>query len=118
MDVIIQKLLGTHIQQSQLLLLFCPPKVGSTTIVTSVRISASETYLVLHLHDDNILRHFDKDIETKVYVNGLQSLMELFIEELSKLFTKVVVMDIYRNSFDRIVSEYFENLQKLHFNNT
>lgn len=124
MEVIIQKLIGTDPVQSKLLLVYCPPKVGSTTVVSSTRLSASDKYLVIHLHDDSVLRYFDKDVDKKIYESEVESeiihkpLMIKFIEEVSKIFTKVIVLDIYRNPLEQMISNYFENLQKLHFNNT
>lgn len=126
MELIIQKLIGTTPVQSNLLLVYCPPKVGSTTVVSSTRLSASDKYLVIHLHDDNVLRYFDKEVDKKIYEVEVETeehivdkpLMIKFIEEVSKIFTKVIVLDIYRNPLEQMMSNYFENLQKLHFNNT
>jgi hypothetical protein len=39
-----------------LIFVYCPPKVGSTTVVSSLRISASNKLTVIHLHNDIMLK--------------------------------------------------------------
>ena len=34
---------------------YTPPKVGSTTLVSSIRLSASYKFRVIHLHDEDML---------------------------------------------------------------
>ena len=35
--------------------IYTPPKVGSTTLVTSLRVSLGKSYNVIHIHDDIML---------------------------------------------------------------
>jgi hypothetical protein len=39
-----------------LIFVYCPPKVGSTTVVSSLRLSASNKVTVIHLHNDVMLK--------------------------------------------------------------
>lgn len=39
-----------------LIFVYCPPKVGSTTIVSSLRLSSSNKLTVIHLHNDIMLK--------------------------------------------------------------
>jgi hypothetical protein len=92
-----------------LIIIYCSPKVGSTSLVSSLRLSCNDNFNVLHLHDDPMLRILTQS-DDSVSISGL-------IEYNSKL-KKVYVMDIYRSPIERKMSEYFEKLCDLHFNNT
>jgi hypothetical protein len=91
-----------------LIIIYCGPKVGSTSLVSSLRLSCSETSNVIHLHDDAMLRILTQS-DDSVSISGL-------IEYNSKQ-KKVYVIDIYRITIERKMSEYFEKLCDLHFNN-
>lgn len=91
-----------------LIIIYCSPKVGSTSLVSSLRLNCSETCNVIHLHDDAMLRILTQSDES-VSISGL-------IEYNSKQ-KKVYVLDIYRSPIERKMSEYFEKLCDLHFNN-
>ena len=95
--------------------IYCPPKVGSTSLVTSIRLCASSKYMVFHTHDKSIFKFRDnsKDIcisdiirNTDVYNKN---------EERQR---KVILIDIYRTPIERKISEYFEEIAFTHFNNT
>ena len=91
-----------------LIIIYCGAKVGSTSLVSSLRLSCSENSNVIHLHDDAMLRVLTQS-DDSVSVSGL-------IEYNSKI-KKVFVIDIYRSPIERKMSEYFEKLCDLHFNN-
>lgn len=91
-----------------LIIIYCGPKVGSTSLVSSLRLSCSDNSNVLHLHDDVMLRFLTQS-DDSVSISGL-------IEYNSKQ-KKVYVIDIYRSPIERKMSEYFEKLCDLHFNN-
>jgi hypothetical protein len=38
-----------------ILFVYTPPKVGSTSLVSSLRFSASHKYLILHVHNETML---------------------------------------------------------------
>ena len=89
--------------------IYTPPKVGSTTLVTSLRVSLNKSYNIIHIHDEIMLSVLTgiKDVK----INDI-------IKYLSKKGKNVYVIDIYRTSVERKMSEYFEKLSPYHFNNT
>ena len=89
--------------------IYTPPKVGSTTLVTSLRISASFKLTVIHIHDE-IMLHVLTGIQN-VSINDI-------IKYNAHIGKKVYVIDVYRSPIERKISEYFEKLADLHFNNT
>ena len=92
-----------------LIIIYCGAKVGSTSLVSSLRLSCSENSNVIHLHDDAMLRILTQS-DDSVSISGL-------IDYNSKQ-KKVYVIDIYRSPIERKMSEYFEKLCDLHFNNS
>jgi hypothetical protein len=87
---------------------YTPPKVGSTTLVTSLRVSLGKSYNIIHIHDDIMLN----------VLTGLNVKVNDIIEFISNLNKNVYVIDIYRTIVERKMSEYFEKLSPYHFNNT
>jgi len=85
------------------------PKVGSTSIVSSIRLFGFEKFTVVHLHDENMLK----------VLTGVEnvSIKELILYN-SYIGKKVYVIDIYRTPIERKMSEYFDDLCHYHFNNT
>lgn len=89
--------------------IYTPPKVGSTTLVTSLRISLSKSYNIIHIHDEimlNVLTGINN-----VKINDI-------IYFLSERGKNVYVVDVYRTPIERKMSEYFEKLSPYHFNNS
>ena len=88
---------------------YTPPKVGSTTLVSSIRLSASYKFSVIHLHDEEML-----------FV--LTGLINITINEIIKynkyIGRNVYVIDVYREPLERKMSEFFDKLASFHFNNT
>jgi hypothetical protein len=91
-----------------LIIIYCGAKVGSTSLVSSLRLSCSDNSNVIHVHDDGMLRVLTQS-DDSITISGL-------IEYNSKI-KKVYVIDIYRSPIERKMSEYFEKLCDLHFNN-
>ena len=89
--------------------IYTPPKVGSTTLVTSLRVSLNKSYNVIHIHDETMLSVLTGI--TGVKINDL-------INYLSNKGKNVYVIDVYRTPVERRMSEYFEKLSPYHFNNT
>lgn len=87
---------------------YTPPKVGSTTLITSLRLSLGNSYHVLHVHDEYMLEVLTgvSDIKITDLIN--------FISSLGKV---IYVIDVYRLPIERKMSEFFEQLGSLHFNN-
>jgi hypothetical protein len=88
---------------------YTPPKVGSTTLVSSIRLSASYKFRVIHVHDEEML----------FVLNGIT---DITINELIKynkyIGRNVYVIDVYREPLERKMSEFFDKLASFHFNNT
>ena len=88
---------------------YTPPKVGSTTLVTSLRVSLGKSYNVIHIHDDIMLRVLTKINDIKV--NDI-------ITFLANQGKQVYVIDVYRTPIERKMSEFFEKISPYHFNNS
>jgi hypothetical protein len=87
---------------------YTPPKVGSTTLVTSLRMSLGKSVNIIHIHDEIMLKVLT-GIEGVRIVDLIQ-----FICSLNKT---VYVIDIYRDPIERKMSEFFQKIASLHFNN-
>jgi len=96
--------------KNTLIFIYTPPKVGSTTLVTSFRISCARTVNVLHVHDENML-----SIITGIKNKNNVTVNELIIYNAS-IGKTVYVIDVYRTPIERKISEYFELLTSYHFN--
>ena len=88
---------------------YTPPKVGSTTLVTSLRVSLGKSYNIIHIHDETMLRVLTGINDVKI--NDI-------ISFLSNQGKKVYVIDVYRTPLERKMSEFFEKISPYHFNNT
>jgi len=88
---------------------YTPPKVGSTTLVSSIRLSASYKFRVVHLHDEDML----------FVLTGLTNITINEIIKYNKYIGRnVYVIDVYREPLERKMSEFFDKLTSFHFNNT
>lgn len=91
-----------------IIFVYCPPKVGSTSLVTSLRLFCYEKFTILHLHSEEILKT----------LYGIDVTINDIIEYNSSLGKKVYVIDIYRFPIEQKISIFFEKLEKYHFNNS
>lgn len=89
--------------------IYTPPKVGSTTLVTSLRISASFKLTVIHIHDETMLQ---------VLINIQNVSINDIIKYNAYIGKKVYVIDVYRSPIERKMSEFFEKIADMHFNTT
>lgn len=90
-----------------LIFIYTPIKVGSTTLVTSIRISTINKFTVLHLHDEDCLE----------VLTGIKNIkIKDIIIYNSMLGKNVYVIDVYRSPIERKISTFFE-LIEMHFNN-
>lgn len=96
-------------RNKNIIFIYCPPKVGSTTLVTSLRLFAIHKYTIVHIHDEAMLKRLGNI--TNVTVNEI-------ISYNSSLGKKVYVIDIYRTPIERKISVFFEKIATHHFNNT
>jgi hypothetical protein len=87
---------------------YTPPKVGSTSIVSSLRLFGSHLFDIIHIHDEEMLQVLGNI--KGVTVNELIQ----FNKHLGK---DVYVIDIYRSPIERKISAFFEKVGSYHFNN-
>jgi hypothetical protein len=93
----------------KLIFVYSPPKVGSTTLVSSLRLSASDKLTILHLHNEIMLKvlYDIKDVTINEIIN--------YNKHLGKI---VYVIDIFRTPIEHKMSSFFENIETFHFNTT
>ena len=103
----VNKLFDTTI--NNYIFIYTPPKVGSTTLVTSLRVSLGKSYNIIHIHDEIMLSVLTGI--TNVKINDI-------IYYLSNKGNNIYVVDVYRTPIERKMSEYFEKLSPYHFNNS
>jgi len=102
-----KKLFNTH--ASHYIFVYTPPKVGSTTLVSSLRVSLSNSYNVIHIHDEIML-----NVLTGINNIKINDIIEYLYLEGKNVF----VIDVYRTPIERKMSEFFEKISPYHFNNT
>jgi len=87
---------------------YTPIKVGSTTLVSSIRLSGCNKFIVAHLHDE-------------IGLHVLTGVKDVTINEIihynEYIGKKVFVIDVYRSPIERKISDFFEHIE-LHFNNS
>ena len=98
-----------QIESDGYVFIYTPPKVGSTTLVSSLRVSLGNTYSIVHIHDEIML---------KVLTGVADVTINEIIAHLSSLGKKVYVIDVYRTPIERKMSEFFEKISPHHFNNS
>jgi len=103
----INKLFNTS--TNNYIFIYTPPKVGSTTLVTSLRVSLGKTYNTIHIHDEVML-------SVLTGINGVK--INDIIHFLSNQEKNIYVIDVYRTPLERKMSEFFEKISPYHFNNT
>lgn len=99
-----------------LVILYCPEKVGSTSIVSSIRISASDKFMVLHTHEDKIADIVNLGCEIKI--SDLIQQQNKILNPITNEFRKIYLIDIYRTPIERKISSFFQKISEIHFNNT
>lgn len=99
-----------------IILLYCPQKVGSTSLVTSFRLSASDKYFTMHTHEDLIFKALG-NLENSIYVEDI--IKNTCMKNVNTMSPrKIYIIDVYRTPIERKISEYFHDLSSYHFNNT
>jgi hypothetical protein len=92
---------------NKLVFVYSAPKVGSTSIVSSLRIFGTNKISVIHIHDEEMLRVVGRI--TGVTINEII----LFNKYLGR---EVYVIDVYRSPIERKISAFFEKIGSYHFN--
>lgn len=103
----INKLFNTS--TNNYIFVYTPPKVGSTTLVTSLRVSLGKSYSIIHIHDEIML-------SVLTGINNVK--INDIIQFLSNQGKNVYVIDVYRTPIERKMSEFFEKVSPYHFNNS
>jgi len=108
-DKIFGSLLKDRELYNNVIFIYTPPKVGSTSLVSSIRISASHKFLIIHIHDEIMLNFF----------TGINNItVNEIIKYNSYIGKNVYVIDVYRTPIERKFSEFFEKISPYHFNNS
>lgn len=93
---------------NKLVFVYSAPKVGSTSIVSSLRIFGSEKLSIIHIHDEEMLK-------VLAHIQGVTiNELILFNKHLGK---DVYVINVYRSPIERKISTFFEKIGAYHFNN-
>lgn len=93
---------------NKIVFVYSAPKVGSTSIVSSLRLFGIDKFYTIHIHDEEMLRVIAK-------INGITiNEIILFNKYLGK---DVYVIDVFRCPIERKISAYFEKIGAYHFNN-
>ena len=96
-------------QTDNYIFIYTHPKVGSTTLVTSLRVSLGKTFNIIHIHDE-------------IMLNVLTGINDVKINDILKYLSNkgknVYVIDVYRTPVERKMSEFFEKISPYHFNNS
>lgn len=103
------KIFSTKINKiNNVVFVYTPIKVGSTTLVSSIRLSACNKFIVAHLHDEACLQ----------VLTGITNVTIIEIIQYNEYIGKnVYVIDVYRSPIERKISDFFEKIE-IHFNNT
>jgi hypothetical protein len=97
-----------ELKTPNLVFIYCPPKIGSTTLVSSIRICSTFKYTVLHIHDETMLN----------ILTGVTGVTVNEIIHYNKLIGRnITVIDVYRTPIERKMSEFFDKIASFHFNN-
>lgn len=105
----VRKLFKTFDTDQHFILIYTPPKVGSTTLVTSLRVSLGKSYNIIHIHDEIMLN----------VLTGIENItINEIINYLCDSGKNVFVIDVYRTPIERKMSEFFEKIAPYHFNNS
>jgi len=106
-EEIVNKLFNTI--NTNYVFIYTPPKVGSTTLVSSLRISLGNSFNIIHIHDDVMLN----------VLTGINNItVNEIINYISKKGNNVYIIDVYRTPIERKMSEFFEKISPYHFNNS
>jgi len=100
----------TRFRHNNVIFVYSVPKVGSTSIVSSLRLFCFFGYVIIHIHDEIMFQ-----VLTNINTNDI-SIVDIINYNLSYLKRNVVVIDIYRNPIEHKISTYFEKLGCIHFN--
>jgi len=94
-------------KNKNILFVYSPPKVGSTSLISSIRMFACNKFTTLHVHGESMLN----------VLCGITGITVLDIIKYNKMLGKnVFVIDIYRSPIEQKISTFFEKISDFHFN--
>ena len=94
-------------KHNNIIFVYSMPKVGSTSLVSSLRLFAFFSYIIIHIHDEEML-------EVLAKINDI-TIIEI-INYNGHLKRNVFVVDIYRSPIEHKISTFFEKIDTYHFN--
>ena len=103
---IINEKLNIKEHLSPIIFVYSLPKVGSTSLVSSLRIFGTSCFNIIHVHDENMLQTLLH--ENDIYINDVILYNKIIGKE-------VIVIDIFREPIERKISAFFEKIS-WHFN--
>ena len=97
-------------KHSNVIFVYSVPKVGSTSLVSSLKLFVFFGFVIIHIHSEIMLECFSKVKDISV--------VELINYNGIFLKRNVFVIDIYRSPIEHKISTFFENISSFHFNTT
>ena len=98
----------TNMSPNRIIFIYSAPKVGSTCLVSTIRLFAIDKFVTIHIHDEEMLR----------VITGIQGITVQEIILYNKFLGKeVYVIDVYRSPIEHKMSAFFEKVGSYHFNN-
>jgi hypothetical protein len=97
-----------NITNNKIVFVYTAPKVGSTSVVSSLRIFGTNCVDIIHIHDE-------------IMLNVLSGISGVTINEIINynrhIGKQVYVINVYRSPIERKISAFFEKIGSYHFNN-
>lgn len=101
----------TKFNHNNIIFVYTIPKVGSTGLVSSLRLFYYNKYAIVHIHDETMLKSYlNFDIGNITIIDVI-----LYNKELGR---NVFVIDIWREPIELKISTFFEDISHIHFNNS
>jgi len=98
-----------------IVLVYCPTKVGSTSLISSIRLSASDKFAVFHTHNETVLKSLQPENKDFMFSDIIRN--ETIFNPSTQKPRKIYVIDIFRPSIERKISDFFQEICSLHFFN-
>ena len=94
-------------KNKNIIFVYTTQKVGSTSLVSSLRLNGAGKFTVVHIHNELMIK----------VLYGIRDITVMEIVEYNRSLGKnVYVIDIYRSPVEQKISIFFENLNTYHFN--
>ena len=93
--------------KQNIIFIYTPPKVGSTTLVTTLRMHLIKTHNIMHIHDNIMLNYLINEPNNTVTINDIIKYNACCLKK------NVYVINVYRTLVERKLSEFFEKMAPL-----